>query len=162
MFHPLHRAVRILVLLAMGSLLSSPASAADLTAGQSLDAALTEARRALEIAKIEMRLYLQVEYPKERRCLDAQIELLSAEIDALKERAREYQRLQRSRSSRPFLTSLQEIELALLDAKLRLKDVRADRTALHRFHPDCTRLHELRVETARARVVALDHLRHGS
>jgi len=149
------------LVLVLGSVLPSSALAVDLADGQSLDAVLAEARRALEIAKLELRLYTQVEYPRERRCLDAQIEILAAEVDALTERLREYEKFHRSRTSRPFLTSIQETKLSLLAAELRLKDAREERNTLHRFHPDRSRLFELKVESARARVVALDQLWNG-
>ncbi|MBN1854558.1 MAG: DUF4200 domain-containing protein [Pirellulales bacterium] len=151
----------LLSILIFGAVGLSSAPATEIDTGQSVETALADARRALEIAQIEQRLYLEVEYPKKQRCLDAQIELLSAEIDALKEQIREYEKFHRSRYSRPFLTSLQECKLALLDAELGLKDARADRSSLRRFHSDRMRLYELKVGSARARVVALDQIQYG-
>jgi len=156
-----------LVSLALGIVMPSSTTAAEpavveQAADQSVETALADARRALEIAKLEHRLYVQVDYPRERRCLDSRIKIISAEIDALKDRVREYEKYHRSRYSKPFLTSLQECRLALLDAELRLKDARAEQSALYRFHSDRTRLFELKEEAARARVVTLDKIRYGS
>jgi hypothetical protein len=119
-------------------------------------AARAAARRALEMAKIELRLYLQVEYPRELRRLDSQIKLAAAELAAYEERQREYRTFDRFSTGRPFLVTGQDLRLCLLNAQLRLDDLRAERTALVRFHSDEWRLLELRVHDARSRVAELE------
>ena len=114
------------------------------------------ARRALEMAKIELRLYHQVEYPRERRHLDSQIKLTQAEIAAYKERLREYRPFDRFSTGRPLLVPIQDLKLCLLEAELRLRDLWAERSALVRFHSDQWRLLELKAHEARLRVAALE------
>ena len=116
----------------------------------------TNARRELEIAKLELRLYLQVEYPRELRHLDSEIKLTDAEIKAREERLREYRPFDKFQLGQPFLVTLQHERLGLLDAQLRLKDLKAERFALVRFHSDHARLLELRAMDARARLAELE------
>jgi hypothetical protein len=114
------------------------------------------ARRALEIAKIELRLYLQVEYPRELRRLESQIRLTELEIKSYEERLREYRSVDKFSTGRPLLVTLQDVRLCLLEAELRLEDLRAERAALVRFHSDQWRLLELRAHEARLRLAELE------
>ncbi len=114
------------------------------------------ARRALEMAKIELRLYEQVEYPRQRRQLDARIALIEEEIKMYKERRREYEPFTRWGTGRPLLITSQELKLCLMDAEFKLQDLVADRNALQRFHSDQWRLLALKVEEARAQVIAIE------
>lgn len=155
---------RVAVSLFMSAVLASPLASAEtitLPRGQTIDDALADARRSLEIANLELRLYRQVEFPRKQRQLSSEIQLVSAEIRALQHRVREYKGFHRSRYSAPFLVSLQIAELALLDAELHLKDLRAEQNAHRRFHADHARLFELKAAAARSRVVRLDRLRNG-
>ena len=115
-----------------------------------------EARQELELAKLELRLYLQVEYPRQRRHLDAQIKLTQAEVDAYNERLREYRPFDRFSTGRPLLVPIQDLRLCLLEAELRLRDLQAERNALVRFHSDEWRVLELRVEQARLRLAQIE------
>jgi hypothetical protein len=148
-------------LIATSASVSLPAQTVELLPGQSLDDALLAARRDLEVANIELRLYRQVEFPRKRREFDAQVKIVLAEVDSFKRLVREYKSFNVSRYSNAFLFSRQRAELALLDAELRLKNLREERSAFRRFHTDHCRLYELKVEAARARVLALDRLRYG-
>ena len=114
------------------------------------------ARRALEIAKLELRLYLQVEYPRELRHLDAAILFTTAEVNAVRERLRAYGPFSRFDVGDPFLLSIQEDKLCLLDAELRLQDLKDERCALVRFHSDHARLLELKAQDARDRLVQIE------
>jgi hypothetical protein len=114
------------------------------------------ARHDLELAKIELRLYMQVEYPRQRRHLDAQIKLTQAEVDAYNERLREYRAFDRFSTGRPLLVPMQDLRLCLLEAELRLNDLQAERNALVRFHSDQWRILELKVEQARWRLAELE------
>lgn len=155
------RLATLTFVLAAVAALPSPAQVVAIPEGQSPEEALADARRVLEIAKIELRIYQQVEFPRKRRHLDAEVTLLTAEVDALKRRVREYKGFRRSRYSHSLLISLQDAELALLDAKLSLTDAREERSAYRRFHSDRCRLYLLKAGAARARVVALDRLTYG-
>jgi hypothetical protein len=115
------------------------------------------ARRALEKAKIELRLYEQVEYPRERRRLDAEIRLTEAEIAIFRQRVRDCRPFDRFSTGGAVTGPLQDLKLSVLEAELRLNDLRAERNALIRFHSDQYRLLELDVYEARVRVAELEH-----
>jgi hypothetical protein len=115
------------------------------------------ARRALERAKIELRLYVQVEYPREQRRLDAQIELTRAQIDVYRQRLRDCRPFDRFSTGGALTGPIQDLKLCLLEAELRLNDLQAERDALVRFHSDQWRLLELRVYEARVRLAELEH-----
>ena len=114
------------------------------------------ARRELELAKTELRHYWQVEYPRQRRHLNAQIDLTEAEIRDYQERLRAYRPFDRYSTGGPFLVTLQDLRMCLLDAELRLRDLWAERNALVRFHSDDWRFLELKVHEARLRVAELE------
>ncbi len=143
-----------IICLAIAALFTTPfALSAD---DVSYHAARMSARRELEVALIELRHYWQVEYPRQRRHLNAAIELTEAEIRDYKERLRAYRPFDRFSTGQPFLVTLQELKQCLLDAELRLRDLWAERNALVRFHSDQWRLLELNVYDARLRVAELE------
>jgi hypothetical protein len=113
-------------------------------------------RRALEMAQLDLRLYLQVDYPRELRHLDSAIRLTQAEVDAVKARLRAYGPYTRFDSGQPFTLSIQDDKLCLLDAELRLQDLKDERCALVRFHSDHWRLLELKAQDIRDRLVQLE------
>jgi hypothetical protein len=115
------------------------------------------ARRSLEVAKLELQLYLQVDYPRELRYLDSAITLTQAEIDACERRLRQFEPLTRFSIDNPFPYTWEQQRLGLLEAELRLKDLKAERFALVRFHADKWRLLELKVQEARYLLIALEH-----
>jgi hypothetical protein len=119
-------------------------------------AARMNARRDLELAKMELRHYWQVEYPRQRRHLNAAIELTEAEIRDYRERLRAYRPFDRFSTGQPFLVTIQELRMCLRDAELRLLDLWAERNALVRFHSDQWRLLEMQVHDARLRVAELE------
>jgi predicted RNase H-like nuclease (RuvC/YqgF family) len=114
------------------------------------------ARRDLMLAKMELRQYQLVEYPRLRRHLQAQIDLTEAEIRDYKERLHEYRSFDRFSVGRPFMVTLQELRMCLLEAELRQRDLWAERNALIRFHSDDWRLLEMRVHEARLRVAEIE------
>ena len=114
------------------------------------------ARRELEIAKSELRQYWQVEYPRQRRHLNAAIELTELEIRDLKARLREWGPFSRFTYGDPFMVTIQETQMCLRDAELRLRDLWAERNALVRFHGDEWRGLEWKVFDARLRVAQLE------
>ena len=145
----------------IGLAVFSSCSAGDRLAAQTLGEAVAQTRRDLEIAKLELRLYRQVEYPRERRRLDADVKLATMAVKVLKARVREYRRFDRFPYSRPLFVSMQTAELRLLETELRLKDLVEERGVLIRFRGDRCRLYELKVVAIRARLVALERRRMG-
>jgi hypothetical protein len=119
-------------------------------------AARMAARRDLELAKMELRHYWQIEYPRQQRHLNAAIEMTEAEIRDYRARLREYGPFDRFSLGQPFLVTLQELRMRLRDAELRLRDLWAERNALVRFHSDEWRILELAVQDARLRVAKLE------
>lgn len=113
-------------------------------------------RRELEAAKLELRHYAQVEYPRQRRHLDAQIQLTEAEVRTLRDRLRAYRPFDKFSTGGALSFTIQELRICLLDADLRLDDLRAERNHLIRFHSDQWRLLELRAFEARARLAELE------
>ena len=134
------------------SLLPARASAQE----DSYAEARAAARHELWLAKVELRHYRQVEYPRLKRHLDAAIQLTEAEIRTYKERLREYRPFDRFSVGRPLSVTLQELRMCLLDAELRLRDLWAERNALVRFHSEDWRLLEMKVQAARVRVAELE------
>jgi len=122
----------------------------------SLAAERTAVRLDLESAKIELRHYLQIEYPRQRRHLDAQIQLTQEEVRSLQERLREYRPFDKFSTGRALVITIQHTRMCLLDAELRLNDLRAERNNLIRFHSDQWRVLELRAYQARARLAELE------
>jgi hypothetical protein len=114
------------------------------------------ARRDLMLAKMELRHYQLVEYPRMRRHLQAQIDLTEAEIRDYKARLHEYRPFNRFSVGQPFTVTLQDLRMCLLDAELRLRDLWAERNALVRFHSDDWRLLEMKVHDARLRVAEIE------
>jgi hypothetical protein len=140
--------------LAIAAILSiAPTAAAQDTSYAEARAA---ARRELLLAKLDLRHYQQVEYPRLKRHLDAQIELTEAEIRVYKERLREYRPFDRFSLGRPLSVTIQELRMCLLEAELRLRDLWAERNALLRFRSDDWRLLELAVHEARLRVAEIE------
>lgn len=114
------------------------------------------ARRELDLAKLELRHYWQVEYPRQRRELNAAIDLTETEVRNYKERLWQYGPFSRYSTGQPFLLTLQNLRMCLQEAELRLSDLVAERNALIRFHSDDYKLLELSVQEARLRVADIE------
>jgi hypothetical protein len=123
---------------------------------ESYETARMNARRELELAKIEFRDYWQVIFPRIRRELDARIELTEAEIRIYRERLRLYQRFDRYSTSSALVLPLQDLRLCLREAELRRRNLWAERSNLIRFRTPEWRILELRVHDARLRVAAIE------
>jgi hypothetical protein len=74
-------------------------------------AARMSARHELELAKMELRHYWQVEYPRQQRHLNAAIQLTQAEIRDYRERLRAYRPFNRFSLGQPMLLTLQEVRI---------------------------------------------------
>ena len=118
------------------------------------------ARRELALAVLELRHYVQVEYPRQQRFLGAQIRITEAEVRSLQERLREYRAFDKFSTGGPLFVSIHDARICLLDAELRLRDLRAERNNLVRFHLDQWRMLERRAYEARARVAELERNRN--
>jgi hypothetical protein len=105
---------------------------------------------------MDLRHYWQVEYPRQQRLLNAAIELTRCEIRDLRWRLRQYEPFTRFSTGDPFMVTIQNTQLCLREAELRLRDLWSERNALVRYHADQYRELELRVHDARLRVVALE------
>lgn len=134
----------------------SSASSAARADDESFQVARINAHRALAIAKMDLRMYEQVEYPRQRRDLNARITLNEEEIKLLKWRIREYDPFNRFSTGQPLSYTLQETRMCLLAAELLQRDLWAERNALMRFHGDQWRLLAFNVQEARAQVIALE------
>jgi hypothetical protein len=141
--------------LALAALCFTPLSAR--AEDEALRIERAQTRRALEIANLELRYYLQVEYPRELRRLDSAIRFTLAELEAVRERLRGYGPYTSFNTGQPFLLSIQEDKLCLLDTELRLRDLRDERCALVRFHTDHIRLLELKAQDIRERLILLEN-----
>jgi len=143
-----------ILILAIATALSTVSSAC--AQDESYAAARAAARRDLMLAKLELRHYQQVEYPRLRRHLQAQIDLTEAEIRAYKRQLHEYRPFSRFSVGQPFTVTIEEIRLCLMEAELRLRDLWAERNALIRFHSDDWRTLEMKVHDARLRVAEIE------
>jgi hypothetical protein len=139
------------------SILTSLAPTTLARAQEASDAAdRMSARRELELAKMDLRHYWQVEYPRQQRHLHAAIELTQAEVCDLQARLREYEPFSQFSTGDAFWLTIQKTRWCLREAEFRLRDLWAERNALVRFHADQYRELELRVYEARLRVVQLE------
>jgi hypothetical protein len=125
------------------------------TAAEAAPAAISSARRDVEVAELELRRYLNVAYPSQRDHLDAQMILTKAEIEVQRRLVREYERMSRGKTSKPFLVTLSDARMALLSAQLSHQRHCDEKSRLEKFHSDQCRLYELRVDAAREHLTAL-------
>jgi hypothetical protein len=114
------------------------------------------ARRELYLAKVDFRNYWQIEYPRIRRQLDAQIDLTEAEVRVYKERLRLFRPFDRFSTGSAVAWSLQDMRMCLMEAELRLRDLWAERNNLVRFRTPEWRELELRLHDARVRVAEIE------
>jgi hypothetical protein len=125
-------------------------------AGESFAAARLAARRELDLAKLELRHYWLVEYPRQRRDLNAAIDLTESEVRDLRAQLRSYGPFTRFTIGQPFMLTIQKARMCLQEAELRLNDLQAERNALIRFHSDDFRLLAFNVQEARLRVAEIE------
>jgi hypothetical protein len=114
------------------------------------------ARRDLDLARMDLRYYWQVEYPRLKREVDGAIELTEDEIKVYDARERDLRPFTRFSLGEPFPITIQELHLCRKKAELRLRDLQAERNNLVRFKGDEFRVLELKVQEARLRVASLE------
>ena len=113
-----------------------------------LNPVLQTALRELETAQLQLRLYEQQEYPQKLRRFDREIELAQAHVEFYQGRIAEYEQFERFSTGNPLSLSLEEARLGLLQAELKLDELKDDRAMLIRHHPLRCRLFQLQVEAA--------------
>src|SRR5262249_3889699 len=111
----------------------------------------------LELAKLDLQNYWQVEYPRQRRELNQAIELTEAEIKGIEEQ-QDVLRPSYTRFTldQPFPLSWAELRVCHKAADFRLTNLQGERNNLIRFHADQFRILEMRVQAARQRVADLE------
>jgi hypothetical protein len=114
------------------------------------------ARQELELAKIDLQSYWQIEYPRQRRELNLAIELTQAEIQGYEEQQEALRPFTRFSIGEPFPLTNANLRVCRRSAELRLNDLQAERNMLIRFHRDPLRILEMRVRAARQRVADLE------
>ncbi len=141
----------------LATILSIFALSVPLAAAQQEGAAsLRTAERNLEIAHLQLKQFIRVDYPLELRRLDSEIKMSEAEINSLLRRLDEFGSFHRhTRYSRPFFTTVEDQRLLLLAAELRRSDLRKKKCLMQQSYQDRKRLLELQVEAAAETLEAL-------
>ncbi len=114
------------------------------------------ARQELELAKLDLQNYWQIEYPRRRCELSLAIELTEAEIKGNQEQQESLRPFTRFSLGEPFPLTIADLKMCRASAEARLNDLRAQRNVLIRFHGDQFRILEMRVQAARQRVADLE------
>jgi hypothetical protein len=114
------------------------------------------ARQELELAKLDLQNYWQIEYPRQRRELNMAIELTQAEIQGNQEQQEALRPFTRFSIGEPFPLTIANLRVCGKAAEIRLNNLQAERNALVRFHSDDFRILEMRVQAARQRVAELE------
>lgn len=113
---------------------------------------VTLAEHELEIAQLALRQYERVEYPLQLERLESEITLAKARIAALEGQLAEYEQFNKFTGSNPLFLTRQQTRLALLEARLELKNLETERRLLQQARCDQVRLHTLEIEVARERL----------
>jgi hypothetical protein len=114
------------------------------------------ARYDLDLAKNDLRNYWQIEYPRRQRELNAAIELTELELRNNQSLLHEFHPFTQFSLGEPFPVTVRDLQFCIKECELRLKNLRAERNALIRFHGDQFRMLEMRVLEARLRVAELE------
>jgi hypothetical protein len=114
------------------------------------------ARQELQLAKIDLQNYWQVEYPRQRRELNLALELTQAEIQGYQEQQEALRPFTRFSIGEPFPLTIANLRVCRKSAELRLNNLQAERNMLIRFHGDQFRVLEMRVRAARQHVADLE------
>jgi hypothetical protein len=114
------------------------------------------ARRELSVAKNNLRFYWQVDYPQQRRNLDAAIELTRMELKNLTTQLREFRPFTQFSIGQPFPLTVRSLQMCIKATELRLENLLTERNALVRFHSDEYDQLAYDVYEARQRVLDLE------
>ena len=99
-----------------------------------------------EIRALEWRLYDRVEFPLRLRQIDSEIKLTEARLESQRKLLAEYQSFQRFSAGNPLTLTVEETKLQILASRLRLDNLREERSLLLRYRDDQRRLFELRAK----------------
>ncbi len=113
-------------------------------------------RRDLEQAKNNLRYYWQFEYPRQRRNLDAAIELTRMKLKNLNTQLHEFRPFTQFSIGEPFPITVRSLQMCIRETELGLDNLLAERNALIRFHSDDFNALAAEVYEARLRVLALE------
>jgi hypothetical protein len=102
-----------------------------------------------EMRDLEWRLYECVDFPLRVRRLDTEIKIAEARLKSLEKLLAEYMTFQKFSpgDGNPLTLTVEDTRLQILEAKLRLADMREERLLLDRYKDDQRRLFDLRRET---------------
>src|SRR5712671_1988547 len=114
------------------------------------------ARQELELAKLDLQNYWQIEYPRQRRELNLAIELTQAEIEGNQEQQESLRPFTRFSLGEPFPLTIANLRICRQSAEIRLNNLQAERNILIRFHGDQFRILQMKVQAARQRVADLE------
>lgn len=113
--------------------------------GATPDKSVSHSDQVLEIARLRFKLYERVDYPLLLRHLRTEIKLMQAQVDSLRRRVKEAQRFSRSPA---LFTTIEILQLRLLEAELLLKDLKHEQTLLQIHNQDERRLRKLLIVNA--------------
>ena len=113
-------------------------------------------RRELEVAKMNLRYYWRVEYPRQCRDLDAAIECARADVESNRILLREYGPFTRFTIGQPFPVTIRNLQMCIRADEVRLNNLIDERNALIRYHSDQFRVLAGDVYAARARIAELE------
>jgi hypothetical protein len=114
------------------------------------------AQQELELAKLDLQNYWQIEYPRQRREVNLAIELTQAEIEGNQEQQESLRPFTRFSLGEPFPLTIANLRICRQSAEIRLNNLQAERNILIRFHGDQFRILQMRVQAARQRVADLE------
>ena len=120
-----------------------------LARGATTEISVSQSTRAVEIARLRFKLYERVDYPLHLRHLRTDIKLMDARVASLRRRVKEAQRFYRSPA---LFTTIENLQLELLEAELVLKDRKREQTLLQIHNQDERRLRKLLIENAQRQV----------
>jgi hypothetical protein len=102
-----------------------------------------------ELRDLEWRLYERVDFPLRVRRLDTEIKIAEARLKSLERLLAEYLTLQKFSpgDGNPLTLTVEDTRLTILEAKLRLADLREERLLLDRYKDDQRRLFDLRKDS---------------
>ena len=116
------------------------------------DLLVREAARDVEIERLKLMLYERISFPTRIRKLEGDIKLAEAEVASFKRRVAEYRQFTKFKYSNPLFISRENAKLQLLEAQIRLKNLKEEKVLLCRFKTTSLRLKELELDRARDRL----------
>jgi hypothetical protein len=108
------------------------------------------------MAHLRLRRFMLVDHPLAMRRLESAVKMAQAELDTFKHRLAEYEKLPKFEYSDPFLITLGDARLDVQRAELKLGDLKEEKALIERNYPEARRLLELEIESAAARLDALE------